>query len=559
MGMVTQMNDVLQKNWPQGLSKTLTYRLGEIPLHEYVIHNAQDMPTQTAYNFYGNEISWQQLNDSIDRLAQFLKTQGITKGDCVGLYLQNSPQYIIGHYAIQRIGAIVVPINAMLKDAELAYIVSESGLKSIIVGQELYHYVEKIKTDAPTLQSILTTSYTDYLPEQPTLPFPEEYKLEKQYFDGAYDLVQIINDTPPLQEKVAIDLWKDVALLAFTSGTSGRPKGAMLTHGNALFKTAANVHANGMQATNIMLTIAPLSHIAGMLMGVNLPIYSGCQTLLLTRFDAIATLNAIEQYHVTTWYSIAPMNAGLLTVPGIERRNLSSLKINLATSFGIAVTEQLADKWKAVTNGCLLFEAAYGLSETHTGDTFMPQHNIKYGSCGIPSYYTDMKIIDPATGEEVPPGAEGEVILKNPGVFKGYLNYPEETAKVLRDGWLYTGDVGKIDEDGYLFYLGRMKEMIKCSGYSVFPDDVEALLSRHPAVQQSVVVGVPDPKRGESVKAFVVLKPDFKGKVETQEMVEWARDNMAVYKYPREVEFLEALPTTSSGKILRRLLKEDKD
>lgn len=461
--MVIELKDVLQKSWPTEVAKTLTYRLGEIPLHEYVKHNAENMPNQIAYHFYGNELTWLDLNDAIDRLAQFYMTQGIVKGDRIGLYLQNCPQYLIGHYAIQRIGAIVVPLNPMYKEAELIYIINESDLKSIIVGQELHSYIQKIADETPTLKLTITTNYIDYLPKNPTLSFPEDFKIPKQHHEHTHDLLQILNDTAPLQSYPKIDIWEDVALLAFTSGTSGRPKGAMLTHGNALFKTAANVYTNGMKTTDTMLTVAPLCHIAGMLMGVNIPVYSGCTTVLLTRFDPQTTISAIENHEVTAWYSIAPMNAAVLSVPGVEKGDFTSLRKNLATSFGIAVTETLAKKWKEVTKGCLLFEASYGLSETHTGDTFMPQENIKYGSCGIPTYDTEMKIINPLTGESVENGEEGEIILRNPGIFKGYLNHPEATSETLRNGWLYTGDIGKMDEDGYLYYLGRVKEMIKCS------------------------------------------------------------------------------------------------
>lgn len=555
--MVKNLNDVLKKSWPSSVSKELTFRNGEIPLHEYVKCNAEDSPNQVAYQFYGNGLTWKELNGSIDRLAQFFKTEGIVKGDRIGLYLQNCPQYIIGHYAIQRIGAIVVPLNPMYKEAELVYLINESGLKAIISGQELYGHIEKIANETPTLEFIITTNYVDFLPEKPTLLFPSEYKMPKLRHENTVDFLEVLNAAEPLKEYPSINIWEDVALLAFTSGTSGRPKAAMLTHGNALFKTAANVDANQIKETDIMLTVAPLCHIAGMLMGVNIPVYRGCETVLLTRFDPQTTIAAIEKYQVTTWYSIAAMNAAILTLPNIKNSDLTSLKRNMATSFGIAVTESLAMRWKEITDGCLMFEASYGLSETHTGDTFMPQEKIKFGSCGIPTYQTELRIIDPLTGDDVTIGHEGEIILKNPGVFKGYLNYPEATAETLRDGWVYTGDIGKIDEDGYLYYLGRAKEMIKCSGYSVFPEDVEALLSRHPAIIQSVVIGVPDEKRGESVKAFVVLKPDYQNNIQESEMIEWAKENMAAYKYPREIEFIDKLPTTSSGKVLRRLLKEN--
>lgn len=205
--------------------------------------------------------------------------------------------------------------------------------------------------------------------------------------------------------------------------------------------------------------------------------------------------------------------------------------------------------------GLPLFEASYGLSETHTCDTFMPMDKIKYGSCGIPTYETEIRMVDPVTGEDLPTGKQGEIVIKNPGVFKGYFNNPEATTKTLHNGWVFTGDIGKFDEDGFLYFLGRSKEMIKSSGYSVFPEDVEALMSRHAAVLQVAVIGVPDEVRGESVKAFVVLKPEYKGKITELEMMKWAKENMAAYKYPRFIEFIDQLPVTSSGKVLRRLLK----
>jgi long-chain acyl-CoA synthetase len=203
-----------------------------------------------------------------------------------------------------------------------------------------------------------------------------------------------------------------------------------------------------------------------------------------------------------------------------------------------------------------MHEASFGLSETHTCDTFMPKDQIKWGSCGIPTFDTNLKIINTETGKLAGPGEKGEIVIKNPGVFKGYLNRPEATAETLRDGWVYTGDIGSVDEDGYLFFHGRIKEMIKSSGYSVFPEDVEAMLNEHPGILQSAVIGVPDEKRGESVKAFIVLKPDYIGTISEEEMLEWSKMKMAAYKSPKYVEFLQQLPATSSGKVLRRLLKE---
>ncbi|AXF55357.1 AMP-binding protein [Salicibibacter kimchii] len=534
----------------------LDYRLGEKPLHEYLIQNANDHSNQTAYNFYGNEISWSQLVDDTRRLAKFLQNKGVAKGDKVALYMQNCPQYLLGHYAIQMLGATVVPLNPMYKASELEYFINEAEIMAMIAGDELYDQVDAIKAKTPSLQFVMTTAYTDYLSENRTLPLPDELKREKQKIDNTFDLVEYLVVTEPLDKIESIDLWEDVGLMVFTSGTTGRPKAAMLTFGNALFKTAAAAQGYQLKQKDRTMAMAPLSHIAGMLMGVNLPVYHSNSCILLTRFDPVAAIQAIDRYRVNKMYTVAPMNVAILNEAKEKDYDLSSLEINFATSFGMAVDEQLAKAWGKLTNGCLLFEASYGLSETHTADTMMPVDKIKYGTCGIPTYQTEIRIVDTETGEDLPPGKQGEIAVKNPGVFKGYLNRPEATAATLRDGWVFTGDIGTLDDEGYLTFNGRVKEMIKASGFSVFPEDVEALMSDHEAIAQVAAIGVPDSERGESVKAFIVLKPDYVGKITADEIITWSKGHMAAYKYPREVTFVDQLPATSSGKVLRRLLKE---
>jgi long-chain acyl-CoA synthetase len=556
---VSHVINVLRKSWPKDLSQTLVYQLGEKPLHDYLIQNAKEHPNDIAYVFYGNDISWSTLNEDVDRLVHFLKKKDIKKGDRIALFMQNCPQYIIGHYAIQKLGAIVVPLNPMYKETELEYLINEVEIKAIFSGQELYERIHNINDKIPSVEFVITTNYADYLPNETdiTLPIPAELNLKMQEIDNTYDLVKILSEHPPMIETVEIDIWEDIGLMVFTSGTTGRPKAAMLTYGNALFKTAAIGQVKAYNENTTTTAISPLCHIAGMLMGVNIPVYSRCKTVLFTRFDAEAAITAVEKYKINSWYTIAPMNVAILNHPGVENRNLTSLKTNFATSFGIPVNEKLAEDWRQLTNGCILCESSFGLSETHTADTFMPLDNIKFGTCGIPTYDTEIRIVDLDTGEDVAPGNQGEITIKNPGVFKGYLNRPDATTKTLKDGWVFTGDIGKIDEDGYLYFNGRIKEMIKCSGYSVFPEDVEILMKDHDAVLQIAAVGIPDSQRGESVKVFIVLKPEYKGKISETEIIAWAKDKMATYKYPREVEFRDSLPSTSSGKVLRRLLKEE--
>lgn len=548
-----KLKEVLRKSWPKDVSGKLNYRLGEQSLHEYLKQNAVDYPEKTAYNFYGREISWQELHEMALKFAAFLNTKGMKKGSHIALYMQNSPQYLIGHYAIQMIGGVVIPLNPMYKRTELDYMINEAEIEVIICGQELYG---QINPELSTLQFIVTTNYADLLPKDPVLSIPAELTVKKETISGTYDLLEAIETSEPLTERVEINLWEDVGLMVFTSGTTGRPKAAMLTYGNALFKTAAAAQSYLVNEEDTTLATAPFCHIAGMLMGVNLPVYSASTCIMFTRFDPGAVIDAIERYKVSKLYTVAPMNVAILHYPGVEKRDLTSLKLNFATSFGMNVDEKLANAWKKLTEGCLLCEAAYGLSETHTSDTFMPIDQIKHGSCGIATFDTELRVIDLLTGEDLPPGEQGEIVIKSPGVFKAYYKRPDATEETLKDGWVHTGDIGVIDEDGYLYFKGRTKEMIKSSGFSVFPEDVEAIMSEHEAVAQIAVIGVPDEIRGENVKAFIVLKESHKDQITSDEMIVWAKEKMAAYKYPREIVFMDALPATSSGKILRRLLKE---
>ncbi|GIN98306.1 long-chain-fatty-acid--CoA ligase [Siminovitchia terrae] len=553
------MQNLKKKSWPSYLPKQLDYKLGEKPLHEYLNYNAEKYPSCVPYNYYGNKITWAMLNDYTNRLAHFLKENHIKKGDRVALYMQNCPQYIIGYFGIQKIGAIVVPLNPMYKEAELDYFINEVDIKAVISTVDLYPRVYAIKDKTPTVEFIITTRYLDFLPEEIELPIPDELKIENQKIDSTYDFVTIMEQVSPLKEIEEIDIWNDVCLMSFTSGTTGRPKAAMLTYGNALFKAAATTNAFGFTKDDKTIIIPPLCHIGGKILGVNIPIYSCCESILMSRFDPEATIQAIEKYKINLLYTLPPMNVAILDYPNIEERDLSSLKINFATSFGIPVSKELAQKWRTLTNGCLLYEATYGLSETHDADTFMPRDNIKFGSVGIPTFETEMRIIDLDTGEELPTGKQGEIVIKSPGVFKGYYKRPEDTYEVLKNGRLHTGDIGSFDEDGYLFLHGRVKEMIKSSGYSVFPEDVEALLDRHEAILQVAVVGVPDEKRGQSVKAFVVLRQEYKGKIMEEDIIHWAKNNMSAYKYPRYVEFRDHLPEAISGKVLRKYLQEGEE
>ena len=541
--------------WPPGLPREVSYRAGEKPIHEYLFDNERQIPDRPAYIFYGREVTWRELGQSVRRLAAFLKERGVGKGDRVGLYLQNCPQYPMAHYAVQMLGAIASPLNPQYKDAEVEYQLSNAETRAVIVGEDLLATVQRVQPNVPGLEIVVSAAYADYLPDEPTLEVPDFLRERYPAEGDVVDLSSILQDNQPLPEAEPVDLWKDISLMTFTSGTTGRPKGAMLTFGSALYKTAASMMANQVEGDGCSLAIAPFCHIAGMNSGVYMPVYTRRTTVILPRFDPETVVRAFEVYRCDMWYSIAPMLRAILDMPGIEQRDLTCIRNNPATSFGIPVTEKLADEWKALT-GCQIHEAAFGLSETHTSDTFMPKERIKWGSCGIPMPENEIRILDIETGEPLPDGESGQIVIRNQGVFKGYWKRPDATAETLRDGWVHTGDVGYFDEDGYLFFTGRIKEMIKCSGYSVFPEDVEALMLRHPAIAQCAAIGVPDEKRGETVKLVVVPHPDHADGIKEQALIDWAKDNMAAYKYPRMIEFRDSLPATGAGKVLRRLLKD---
>jgi len=529
------------------------------PLHEYLRTHARERGGSTACLWYGHAMSWSELDRASDAFAARLQALGVKKGEPVVLFLNNCPQYLVAHFGIQKIGAIVCPSGPLNKEHELAYQVDDLKARVIVAAAPLLPVVRKVQPQS-ALEHVFVVHYADLLPADPALDLPlelaAERKSERTVPEGCEDFLAVMKaGAKPQAVAIGMD---DVALMTYTSGTTGLPKGAMLSYGNALFKTRAAADCNGVGPDDVLLSIAPLYHIAGMLMGVNVPVLSGATSVLMHRFDPRAALQAIAAYKVSWWYSIAPMNVACMQVPDIASFDLGSLKMNPVTSFGITFTEPLARQWRSHAPNCTSFEAAYGLSETHTCDTYTPHHAPRWGTQGIAVPGVTIRIVNPDkdgdTQADMPTGEVGEIVLTSPGVFKGYWNKPEATAATLRNGWVHTGDMGKLDADGYLTFIGRFKEMIKVSGYSVFPEEVETILIKHPAVAQAAVIAQPDAEKGEVVKAFIVRKPG--AALEADALIAWSRDNMASYKAPRAVSFIDALPTTGAGKVLRRLLKD---
>lgn len=529
---------------------SIRYLQGEKPLHEYIRQHAREQPAKTAIVWYGRAISFAELDAFSDAFAQALQAHGVGKGDRVALFMQNCPHYVIAHLGIQKIGAVVSPCSPMFKAHEFAYQVGDLGAKALVVADHLVPIVQSVQ-DKVKVPHVYSVRYGDLLPEAPTLKVPDEVAARRDLPAGTLSFFDAIHSgLKPDAVPLAMD---DVALMTYTSGTTGMPKGAMLSYRNALYKTAIGQEAFELGADDVILAVAPLYHIAGMICGLTLLAYTGATVVLLNRMDELAVLQAIDKHRVTWWYAMAPMLVAVMNQPEAASFDRSSLKTTMGTSFGIKLTEELAQSWSEFANGCLVYEAGYGLSETHTNDVIMPRRAIRWGTNGKPGRGVEVSIID-ADGQPLPTGQTGEIKVRSLGVFQGYWNKPDATAEVLRDGWVHTGDIGRMDDDGYLTFIGRIKEMIKVSGFSVFPEEVEAILILHPDVGQVAVIGVPDPDKGEVIKAFVVPKPG--GHIDTEALKLWSRENMSHYKVPRAIEVLDALPATGTGKVLRRLLRD---
>lgn len=560
------MEHIWMKNWPDFISQESPYSRGKKPLFEYLRDNAREFPDRTAIVFYGRELTYGELDRMSDQFARFLMDQGLKKGDRIALFLTSCPQYHIAHYGINKMGGIIVPCSPLFKEWELTYELRDTEAKAI-VALDLLHSVAAPSCKECGIKTIVITSMHDFLPPEPTMNLVPMMQFPKMTYPDTIEFMDIFARYSTNPVKVDVDL-DDVVQLQFTGGTTGVPKGAILTHGAKLFKAStlanilkANMAYLGQKENSIVcLAILPTFHIAGMLGAVDVMIAMGATQVLMVMFDPVTAMQAIDRYKIQFFQAAVPMNIAIMSHPDRAKYNLSSLKLCLTTSFGIQLTAEIVKQWRQDTGGSMLAEAAYGLTETHTFDSFMPLHKPRYeaGCQGIPIPGQQIKIVSwEDKTKEVPLGEVGEIVLKNPAVFKGYWNKPEETTNTLIDGWVYTGDMGKFDEEGYLYFLGRKKEMIKVSGFSVFPEEVETFLLQHEAVDKVAVIGAPDDKKGEVIKAFIIAKPAFKGKVRAEEIIKWAKAGISSYKVPQTVEFRDELPMSGVGKVLRRILLEE--
>ncbi|MBU8879624.1 long-chain-fatty-acid--CoA ligase [Bacillus sp. FJAT-29790] len=547
----------LQK-YPDEIPSTLTYM--NQPVQAYLKKAAEESPDKMAIHFMGKEFTYQYIYDGSMKLACYLQELGIEKGDRVAIMLPNIPQAVISYYGILMAGGIVVQTNPLYMERELEYQMKDSGAKAIITMDILFPRVTKVKPQT-NLQHVIVTAIKDFLPFPKNLVYP--FIQKKQYgivvnvkHEGNHHLLtEILKKPIRTIKEYPFDFEEDLALLQYTGGTTGFPKGVMLTHRN-LVANAAMCKAwlyKCKRGQEVVLGVLPLFHVYGMTTVLILSVMDAYKMILMPKFDAETTLKTIQKQRPTLFPGAPTIYIGLLNHPDLKKYDLSSIDSCISGSAALPV--EIQEKFEKITGGKLV--EGYGLTESSpvTHANFLWDHPRVKGSIGVPWPDTDAAILSMETGERLPPGEVGEIAVNGPQVMKGYWNRPEDTAETLKDGWLLTGDLGYMDEDGYFYVVDRKKDMIIAGGFNIYPREIEEVLYEHPDIQEVVAAGIPDPYRGETVKAYVVLKEG--AKVNEAELNEFARKHLAAYKVPRVYEIRDELPKTAVGKILRRVLVDE--
>lgn len=536
--------------WPEDVPREPWWPHGEIALSEYLRAWARTQPDKPAVIFYGRTLSYRELDELSDRFAALLAAQGVVAGDRVAVFLPNCPQFLIAFYGILKCAAVHAPVSPLSRPFELAYQLGDTGAETILTLDTLMPLVREVKAGS-TLRTLLVTSFADMLPQTPTLPLPEALKAAAIPCPDAVDLMPALATAgapPDVQPGLGA-----VAALNYTGGTTGMPKGCVHTQEDMLYTASTNLGiASPVADDTVFLSFFPAFWIAGENACLIYPIFGGATLVLLARWDPIAFLAAIARYRVTNVGLPVDGTVELMDHPRFAEFDLASLRQVRVVSFVKKLNVAYRARWREMT-GTTLAESAWGMTETHTSDTFtsgMQGDDFDLRSqpvfVGLPMPGTQFKICDFDTGALVPFGEEGEICVRTPSLFKGYWNKPEASEEAIRGGFLHTGDIGILDEAGYLHFLGRRKEMLKVKGMSVFPAEIEAVLGQHPQIAGSGVVGRHDAERGQVPVAFVSLNAGADLTPDT--LSAWLAERVATYKLP-EIRLLDQLPMTATGKV----------
>ena len=553
------------KFWPRRLPHAIT--VPATSLWDNLETSARRYPDKAALVFFGTMLTYAQLLQKAERLAQCLRGLGIKKGDRVVLCMQNCPQLVIAHFAILRANAVVVPVNPMNRREELKHYITDPDATVAIttadLGAELARASEALG-EKERLAHLIVTHFTDAFDAQVTgddaPPAAWNDWLRTRHALPALAGGQVLDWNQALNaggELPTLEVGpSDLAILPYTSGTTGLPKGCMHPHSSIMHNAVASGLWGNGSAENVVLVVVPMFHITGMVSLMHTGVRGGATLIVMPRWDRDLAGRLISRWRVTHWTNIPTMVIDLLASPNFNSYDLSSLVYigGGGAAMPQAVAQRLLEQFD------LRYVEGYGLTETAAPSHSNPPDDPKQQCLGIPFMGTDARVIDPDTLKEMPVGEAGEIIIHGSEVFNGYWKRPEatEAAFIELDGkrFFRSGDLGRVDEDGYFFLTDRLKRMINASGFKVWPAEVEALMYRHPAIQEACIISTPDSYRGESVKAVVVLRSTHRDLVTEQEIVDWCRENMAVYKVPRTVQFVDALPKSGAGKVMWRILQE---
>lgn len=541
--------------WPEYVPQHLT--LPQTSVFSNLEISARRYPKKNAIVYYDSCITYEALLRDVEALAGYLQQAGVQKGDRVLLYMQNAPQFIISYFAILRANAVVVPVNPMNRSIELEHYVADTSATVCICGQELFGFIEPLLGGVSHLERIVVAAYSDAIKTPTGLDLPAEVRAPGQAVSHpqalAWNDALSANHAPgPLL--VGPD---DLAVFPYSSGTTGAPKGCMHTHGSVMATAVHGVVWAHSTCEAIVLATLPYFHVTGMQSAMNGPIYSGGTIVLMTRWDRKVAAELIQKHRVTRWVNIATMAIDFLSAPDVDQYDLSSL--TSISGGGAAMPKAIEAKLHDLTG--LHYIEGYGLSETIAATHLNPIDRPKAQCLGIPVFDVDSRIIEIDTGEQKGPNEVGEIVTHGPQLFRGYWNRPDETARAFIEidgkAFFRTGDMGYYDEEGYFFLVDRVKRMINASGFKVWPSEVESLMYRHPAIRECCIISSPHPRRGETVKACIVLRDDQVGNVTEEEVIAWCKEEMAAYKVPASVVFVDALPRSPTGKLMWRQLQED--
>lgn len=551
--------------WPKRLPYQLTAPQTSLWMNLQI--SALRYPQKVALVFMGRTWSYSELQLEAEKIASALRKMGVQKGDRVVLDMQNCPQLVITHFAILRLDAVVVPVNPMNRTEELKHYILDPDTKVAVTTADLAPELAAASNaleKKERLLHLLVTQFTDAFDAANIGPeeMPETWSvwLKTVHALPVLEDGQVHAWASALQGEVELGpvtaQSEDLAVLPYTSGTTGLPKGCMHTHGTIMHNAmSSGLWANGTPE-NKCLCVVPMFHITGMVSVMHATIFMGATLILMPRWDRDLAGRLISKWKVTHWTNIPTMVIDLLGSANMAQFDLTSLQ-NIGGG-GAAMPEAVAQR--LLDQFGLRYIEGYGLTETAAPSHSNPPDAPKKQCLGIPFMSVDARVVDPETLKELPQGESGEIVMAGPQIFKGYWKRPEATASAFfeRDGksFFRSGDMGRIDEEGYFFMTDRLKRMINASGFKVWPAEVEALMFKHPAIQEACIISTKDAYRGESVKAVVVLRSSHKGQVSEQDIIDWCRDTMAVYKVPRVVEFIEVLPKSGSGKVMWRALQE---